>query len=344
MKDPVYLGIDCGATTSKVGGVDAAGEPLCTELRQSATRGDAGPEAIIRGWMEGAEGFLAGLGLSWDRVAGVGLAIPGPYLDYGVLGPMPNLPPSLTGWRFLEDLRGAVVRRTGRPVPVETANDGQLAGLPEARIIHRTSKGSVLMLAPGSGLGCSFVDAEGRVWAGDHQAGVIVCHMPAPYEQLGLPCLPCGCGRTWGCFEAYTSISGLPHLLAHFLPRHPGHPLTTTGLPSKEQVLPLRGLAQTGDPLALEIFDTQAAALGLAVATAAMAYDPSHVVVGGGLMDRQATTPEFRRRYLDKVRETAAGVLWTDPDTLQYHEAVLGELSQCIGAALMIRRMAGGGT
>ncbi|MEX1118581.1 MAG: ROK family protein [Terrimicrobiaceae bacterium] len=342
MKNPVYLGIDCGATTSKVGGVDESGEPLSIDLRQSDTCGEGGPEAIIHGWMNGAEAFLSGSGISWDRVAGVGLAIPGPYLGYGILGPMPNLPSSLTGWHFLKDLRAAVANAAGRLMPVETANDGQLAGLPEARIIQKTSPGSVLMLAPGSGLGCSFVDASGRVFLGDHQAGVIICHMPAPYEQLGLPLFGCGCGRTWGCFEAYTSISGLPHLLAHFLPKYPCHPLGGSDFPTKKQVLALRGLAQEGDPLALEIFDTQAAALGMAVAAASMAYDPSHVVIGGGLMDKTATTPDFRRRYLKRVESSAAQMLWTDPGSLQYHEAVLGELSQCIGAALMIRSLVAG--
>jgi glucokinase len=337
MNKTIYLGIDCGATTSKVGGVDASGEPLSSDLHQSDTCGDAGAEAIVQGWIGGAESFLSGLGTSWDCVAGVGLAIPGPYLGYGILGPMPNLPPSLTGWRFLDDLTRAVAQRSGRPIPVETANDGQLAGLPEARIIHKKSTGSVLMLAPGSGLGCSFVDANGRGFAGDHQAGVIICHMPAPHEQLGLPRFPCGCGRGWGCFEAYTSISGLPHLLAHLLPRYPGHPLEGTGYPTKKQALSLRGLAQDGDPLALDVFDTQAAALGMAVAAACMAFDPSHVVIGGGLMDQNSTTPVFRKRYLDAVQRSAGQMLWTDPAGLQFHEAVLGELSQCIGAALMIR-------
>ena len=125
--------------------------------------------------------------------------------------------------------------------------------------------------------------------------------------------------------------------MAHFLPRYSGHPLAGTGFPTKKQALSLRGLAQAGDPLALEVFDTQAAALGLAVAAACMAYDPSHVVIGGGLMDRNSTTPEFRKRYLDAVRRSAGQMLWTNPAGLQFHEAVLGELSQCIGAALMIR-------
>ena len=37
--------------------------------------------------------------------------------------------------------------------------------------------------------------------------------MPAPLHLLGLEAYPCGCGRTWGCVEVYTSLAGLPHLL-----------------------------------------------------------------------------------------------------------------------------------
>jgi predicted NBD/HSP70 family sugar kinase len=94
-------------------------------------------------------------------------------------------------------------------------------------------------------------------------------------------------------------------------------------------------LAQEGDPLALRIFDMQARALGLTVAASAMAYDPSNVVIGGGLIDREATTEEFRARYLMGIRATAAEYLWVDPAQLNYHEARLGELSQAIGAALL---------
>ena len=74
---------------------------------------------------------------------------------------------------------------------------------------------------------------------------------------------------------------------------------------AKERAFALRGLAQTGDPLALELFDFQARALGLHIANLAMALDPTFVVIGGGLMDPTATTPAFRERYLQTMRDAA---------------------------------------
>ena len=154
-------------------------------------------------------------------------------------------------------------------------------------------------------------------------------------DALGLPRFTCGCGRDWGCFEAYTTISGLPQYLNHLLPKYPGHELQNAAIPPKEKALSLRTRAQKGDPLALEIFDLQAKAMGLHVANLSIAFDAEFVVIGGGLIDPHSTTEEFRNRYLDGIR--AAAEPWLFPvqrRTIQIVPAALGELSQAIGAGL----------
>ncbi len=126
-----------------------------------------------------------------------------------------------------------------------------------------------------------------------------------------------------------TTISGLGQLLAIFLERHPGHELAGSAAPLKEQVLSLRSRAQEGDALALEIFDFQARAMGLHVANLAMAFDPEYFVIGGGLMDPEATTIAFRERYLDIVRAAAREYLWPyQRDTINIVPAALGDLSK----------------
>lgn len=167
--------------------------------------------------------------------------------------------------------------------------------------------------------------------------------MPAPLHMLGgIRPFTCGCGRDWGCIEAYTTISGLPQLLAEFLKKYPEHPLAKSAAPAKEKVLSLRTLAQKGDPLALDIFDFQARALGLHIANLLMALDTEFVVIGGGLIDPEATTPEFRHRYLTGIREAAEPYLWEPQrSSLKIIAATLGELSQAIGAALVARHAYG---
>ena len=190
---------------------------------------------------------------------------------------------------------------------------------------------------PGSGLGAAFVGADGLSLDGDTLNGMEAGHMPVPLQLLGLAGKPftCGCGRDWGCVEAYTTISGLPHLLAVFCPKFPGHELAATASDQGKSALAARPGAERR-PLALEIFDFQARVMGIHVANLVSAFDPGIFIIGGGLMDVETTTPEFRERYLDIIRDSARPYLWPQQqDTLQIVPAQLGEMSQAIGAALV---------
>jgi glucokinase len=255
-----------------------------------------------------------------------------------VLGKSANLPAGFEGWDVRAAFSDALAGQIGRAVPVAVSNDGHCGGVAEARIARGDRKLSVLMLMPGSGLGSAFVDENGLPLIGQTLTAMETAHMAAPLQLFGLsgPPFPCGCGRNWGCIEAYTTISGLPHLLGEKLKKCPDHELAKSTAPMKEKVLSLRSRAQKADTLALEIFDFQAHALGFHVANLVTLLDPGVVVIGGGLMDHEATTPEFRERYLHIVRETALPYLWpAQRDTLKIIPAVLGELSQAIGAALV---------
>ena len=333
----VYIGTDGGATTSKVGGVWADGSTVSTRLLQRPTNAQAGPDAVIAGWVESVAIYLADNGLTWSQVQGVGVAIAGPQQRYGVMDKGPNFPASFVGYDVLQHYGDALNSRAGRAIPLVVGNDGNMGGVAEAqRVRGGTGSSTVVMLAPGSGLGCAFVDKHGLPLEGDTLAGMEASHMPAPLHLLGAKPYKCGCGRDWGCVEVYTSLSGLPHLLTERLSAYPDHPLANSTLPPKERALSLRGLAQKGDPLAVELFDFQARAMGLHVATLAMALDPEFVVIGGGLMDPEATSEPFRERYLRIVRESAQPYLWpAQRMRLTVVPAALGDLSQAIGAALV---------
>jgi glucokinase len=333
----IYIGTDSGATTSKTGGVWADGTIISTKLRQSSTNSQAGTSAVIRGWVDGVTGFLTDNKLNWDQVLGAGLAIPGPFESYGILGRAANLPKTFEGWNFHAEYSAALAAAAGRPIPLVCGNDGNYGGVGEALRVRGSSRATVLMLAPGSGLGVAYVDANGLPLEGDTLNGMEGGHMPAVLQMLGgIKPLKCGCGRDWGCIEPYTTISGLPQMLEEFLPKHPTHAFHSSPAPIKEKAFSLRTLAQKGDPLAVEIFDFQAKALGLHMASLLAAVDAEYVVIGGGLIDPEATTPEFRERYLRIIHESALPYLWPQQrQKLKVVPATLGELSQAIGAALV---------
>lgn len=332
----VYVGTDGGATTSKVGAVWEDGSAVSTRLLQRPTGSEHGPHETVARWVEAIDRYLAENSLAWSQVGGVGLAIPGPYEQYGVFGHSPNLPSSFHSFDVHTAYAQALAERAGAAVPLIVGNDGNMGGVAEAQHARGpNAAATVLMLAPGSGLGCAYVDRTGLALEGDTISGMEAAHMPAPLQLLGSKPYPCGCGRTWGCVEVYTTLAGLPYLLEEALVRHPAHELARSGGEPKARAMALRGLAQAGDALALEIFDFQARALGLHVASLAMALDPTFVVIGGGLMDPESTSATFRTRYLEGVRAAADPYLWpAQRARLRVVPAALGELSQAVGAAL----------
>jgi glucokinase len=338
MSQKIFIGTDSGATTSKIAAVRENGEAVTTKLFQQPTDSQNGPAAVIAGWISAINGFLAQNGFDWSQIGGVSLAIPGPYERYGVLGKAANFPAGFTGWNVHQDYSVALAKAAGRPLKLTVNNDGHCGGVAEARIARADKKISVLMLMPGSGLGSAFVGQDGLPLTGQSLMAMETAHMAAPlhlFGPVGKP-FPCGCGKDWGCVEAYTTISGLPHLLAEKLKKYPDHELVKSTASSKEKILSLRSRAQKGDALAVEIFDFQARAMGLHVANLVMALDPGIVVIGGGLMDHETTTPEFRERYLRIIDETAAPYLWpAQRANIKIIPAVLGDLSQAIGAALV---------
>jgi glucokinase len=331
----IFIGTDSGATTSKIGAVWADGRAVSTRLLQRPTQSRQGPAAVVAGWVMAIDEYLKENGLAWRHIEGVGLAIPGPFRRYGVLDCSANLPADFAGWDVHTAYHRALAIKAGRKLPLIVGNDGKFGGVAEAHYARSGAKSSVLLLAPGSGLGSAFIDRNGLPLDGDTLAGMETAHMPAPLHLLDVPVFPCGCGKGWGCIEAYTTLSGLPHLLALKLKKYPRHPLARSKAEPREKVLSLRGLAQKGDKLAVEIFDFQARALGLHVARLAMALDPGLVVIGGGLMDPESTSGKFRKRYLDTVRKSAWPYLWpAQRKGMKVVPAVLGDLSQAIGAAL----------
>jgi glucokinase len=61
----------------------------------------------------------------------------------------------------------------------------------------------------------------------------------------------------------------------------------------------VRGLADNGDPLCMEVFRVQAHALGLFFDEMINTFDPDAFIVGGGALE---TGEKFQRWFIDQVR------------------------------------------
>ena len=176
--------------------------------------------------------------------------------------------------------------------------------------------------------GCPLMATRSRGW----KRGTCLLQSTSWVYQLS----PAVAGVRGGALRLIQLYPGYRRYLDFLAPRYPEHDLVHSVTPAKEKAFALRSRAQKGDPLALEIFDYQAKALGLHVANLTIAFDAEFVVIGGGLIDPGATTEEFRERYLCNIRLTAEPWLFpVQRQSVKIVPAALGELSQAIGAALV---------
>jgi predicted NBD/HSP70 family sugar kinase len=126
-------------------------------------------------------------------------------------------------------------------------------------------------------------------------------HMMIPLEGLlepGQPLPACNCAQ-FGDAESVASLTGIArNLLPYWLTRFPDHELA--GVEPGRAAKLVRGYAERGDQMALEIFRQQAMAIGRIFSIAAKFTDPDTYFVGGGVIE---AAPHFRDWFVATVRE-----------------------------------------
>jgi glucokinase len=297
--DPVVVGIDNGGTCNNATVLDSAGRFLVEALCETPSRVLEGPEVAVESMAEAFDHVLAETGTDPARVAAVGLDTPGPSSADGVISSKGSTNFSQPAWRGF-DVRGALEARLGRPVVYN--NDGNAAALYAhharfgAEALYRSSISAIV----GTGLGGGVIVAGAVVKGAAGMAGELG-HVHIPMDGLlgdGQPAPACNCGFT-GDAESVASLTGIErNLLPYWLGRYPEHELTGAD-PAKAAKL-VRGFGERGDPLARQIFEQQAMALGRLFTIAANFTDPDAYFVGGGVVE---AAPEFRDWFLARVRE-----------------------------------------
>jgi predicted NBD/HSP70 family sugar kinase len=117
----------------------------------------------------------------------------------------------------------------------------------------------------------------------------------------GQPLPHCNCGFV-GDVESVASLTAIEHnLLPYWLTRFPGHELGQPGVDMPKAAKIVRSYGEKGDPMARQIFEQQAKAIGRLFTIAANFTDPDAYFVGGGVVE---SAPEFRDWFLAKVRES----------------------------------------
>jgi glucokinase len=298
----VVVGLDNGGNKNNATIVDPSGHFLVDAMVETPSRVLEGPVVAVEALAEAFTAILARSGVASERVRAVGLDTPGPASADGVISSRGSTNFAHPGWRDF-DFRGALEDRLGLRVTYN--NDGNAAALYAHYVCFGKEAGlrSSISAIVGTGLGGGVIEA-GRIIRGAAGFAGELGHVHIPMDGLlgeGQPLPRCNCGFV-GDVESVASLTAIEHnLLPYWLTRFPGHELGQPGVDMPKAAKIVRSYGEKGDPMARQIFEQQAKAIGRLFTIAANFTDPDAYFVGGGVVE---SAPEFRDWFLAKVRES----------------------------------------
>ena len=325
---PLYVGIDVGGTSIKVGVIDDVGQTLAYGV--VPTRQEQGPDSAVQRLAEEVDRLLAEAGVKKESVARIGLATPGPLdLKEGVLLTPGNLQ---EWWNY--PIRSRVSESCS--LPVRYANDANAAAYGEFWCGAGADYHSMILLTLGTGVGGGIIIGdlllEGAYGCGGECGHIIIDPNPdAPADTLG---------KT-GSLESYCGSYAVVGRARKALEAN-----ASSQLASIESLTPLAisKAAEAGDKLAHEIVMETAHYLAIGIVTLIHTIDPDSVVLGGAMTFGGAghsLGEEFIQRIREKVRPLLLSSL---RDTLRIDFAKLGGDAGYIGAAGLARLEASSAT
>lgn len=309
-----YIGIDLGGTNVAAGMVQEDGVLLGKASVPCPRGGEAVADAIARAARMAAEAAEVDL----KGAKGVGLASPGSIdPERGEVGHAFNL-----GLDHVPLADMVSQRLWGLPTLLE--NDANAAALGEYIAGAGRGKDSLVAVTLGTGVGSGAV-LGGKLYTGFNYAG-----MEAGHTVIHRGGRECTCGRR-GCWETYSSATGLIRSTREAMEAHPGSKLWQFA-PTLEEVngkTPFDA-AQVGDETAQAVVDEYIEDLACGLANLINILQPEVVCLGGGVSKQGEALLAPLRVVLNREEFTRDA-----PRRCQVLEAQLGNDAGIIGGALV---------
>ncbi|HUC91728.1 MAG TPA: ROK family glucokinase [Paenibacillus sp.] len=315
MSEKLYVGVDVGGTTIKVGVCNPEGGLLHTY--EGPTENDKGAERIMENIAAYAQLSVSRLSRSWDEVEGVGVGIAG-FLDIpnGVVVLAPNL--NLNNARVKDFL----IPRLGKPVLIN--NDANVAALGEAWAGAGRGVSDCVVYTLGTGVGGGVI-INGRIVEGHNAAAGELGHIAIVPD---LEAIQCGCGKM-GCLETVSSATGIIRMAKDAVARGEN---TTLSLVDNMMAKDVIDAAKAGDEVAARIVNRAAYYLGKSMAVVAVVVNPQRFIIGGGVSKAGEYLFEQIREVFYKYTPSGAS------KGVEIVPAELGNNAGVVGAAGLILR------
>ena len=290
-RDDKVIGVDLGATTTKLAVVSASGQ-LKSDIKVVTTVED--PKEFMKNLKTTIKELLD------NKVKAIGLGIPSWDGERQVIGHSPNMP------KYEGLAVGKLLEEEFKELKIIVDNDANVAADGE-RQFGGWEDGTIVVYTLGTGIGGGvilFIKEQKRCikWQGDKFRGAELGHVSIPVPH-GRGSRFCGCGHI-DCLEAHASATAVREegkkMVLMALARGKRSLIldkvkSDESLKSKlitrepkelvEYIEPLHvnQSAQEGDEIAIQLEDQTAEALAYGLRNAAQIFDPSIIVLVGAM-------------------------------------------------------------
>ena len=310
-----YVGIDLGGTNIVAGLVDEQYNILGKVSRKTNRPRPA--EEIAADMAACALDVIKQQGLTPEQVEWIGIGTPGiansatGIIEYSNNLDFHNVP--IVKW---------ITEATGRPAFVE--NDANAAAYGE--YVAGAAKGATnaVCITLGTGVGGGIV-IDGKIYSGSNFAGAEIGH-----TVLNLDGPLCTCGRR-GCFEVYSSATGLIRMTNEAMEQHPESAMHKMAAEhGKVSARTAFDCMRQGDAAAKGVVDFYIKALAAGITNTINIFQPDVLCIGGGVCNEGDA-------LLLPVRELVAKEVYTrnSEKNAEIVIAKLGNDAGIIGAAFL---------
>lgn len=313
----MFLGVDIGGTTVKLGVVDAESGRVAAE--SSFPTPQTGSREVARAVAERVHEIKS----AFPQIERMGVGVPG---SMNADRTLVRYPPNLLGWKE-EPLSAYLKEFLPEFTRIEVDNDANVAALAEAK--HGAGRGlsHFLLVTLGTGIGGAIYAAEGNfvgIYRGASGGAGEFGHTTIDFNGP-----QCNCGSR-GCIEAYLGQHYLSERTKNKLVHDPS--ISSTLRNEAEELTPkiIANAMNNGDAFAKTIFEEAGMLLGIALANVANLLDMHVFILGGGVAEAgdvlfDSALVTLRARVLANLRPL-----------VEIRKAHLGNRAGVIGAAMLV--------
>lgn len=304
------FGVDVGGTTIKMGLFNLDGNVL--DKWEIKTRTENGGVNVLPDIAEAIKAKISEKAIAKEDVVGVGIGVPGPVDDKGVVYKCVNL-----GWGVLN-----INEELGKllDMPVKGGNDANVAALGEMWKGGGQGFESIVVVTLGTGVGGGII-MNGKILTGAKGAAGEIGHIHVDDNEKDV----CGCGNS-GCLEQFASATGIVRLANRALEATDKKTVLKAGEVSAKDIW---DAVKAGDEVAIEIAEKFGQYLGKGLAAVAGVINPEAFVIGGGVS-------KAGNILLDYIQKNYTPYVFHASRDVKFTLATLGNDAGIYGAAKLV--------